>query len=586
MQSAVAPHLTSAVDITLQHTPVIAGRLDLQQRLQFANPALASAVGYPSEQLLGSNLAHTALADIAALITRHRSSLLAGEAHTSHMEYQHASLGMRAAELTLAPHRSSDGSIIGYLFFLHDTPDACTDLARLRQLEQQARQLALYDPVTNLPNRRRLHQLLDQCRAESAVTGGYCALLSIELDNFKSLNDLYGRAQGDLLLGNTARRLIQSVQLSDTVARIGDDEFVVILRELGSERDQALRRIRQITGGILAALGQPYHAGAGENPSAHGLLSPASIGALLFRGSQLSNDELLQRSALALYRARANGGNQFTLFEPEQLVKAQRRLALEAELRGALERRELRLHYQPLVDAQQCVIGMEALLRWQHPQLGLLPPDRFIPLAEHNGLIVTIGQWVLDTACAQLAQWQREPRSRHWTLNVNISARQVHEPHFFELLQGCLTRSGIDRAGLCLELTESLLLKDLDPQLLQHLHQLQQSGVQLALDDFGTGYSSLNYLKQLPLDWLKIDKSFIRTVPDDPRDQGITQAILSLAAALDLKVVAEGVETREQFDYLRAAGCDAFQGYLFGRAMPAEQLSCEIFSRRPPSPAG
>lgn len=585
MQSAVAPHLTSAVDITLQHTPVIAGRLDLQQRLQFANPALASAVGCPSEQLPGSNLAHTALADIAALITRQRSGLLTGEAHTSHMEYQHASLGMRAAEVTLVPHRSSDGRINGYLFFLHDTPDACADLARLRQLEQQARQLALYDPLTNLPNRRLLHQQLDQCRAESARSAEYCALLSIDLDNFKSVNDLYGHPQGDLLLGNTARRLIQSVQLSATVARTGGDEFVVILRDLGSERDQALRRIRQITGRILAALGQPYHTGEGENRGAHGLLSTASIGALPFRGSHLNNDELLQRSDLALYRAKANGGNQFALFEPEQLVKAQRRLALEAELRGALERRELRLHYQPLVDAQQCVIGMEALLRWQHPQLGLLPPDRFIPLAEHNGLIAPIGQWVLDTACAQLAQWQQAPRSRHWTLNVNISARQVNEAHFFELLQGCLARSGIDPAGLCLELTESLLLKDLDPQLLQQLHQLQQSGVQLALDDFGTGYSSLNYLKQLPLNWLKIDKSFIRTVPDDPRDQGITQAILSLAAALDLKVVAEGVETRQQFDYLRAAGCDAFQGYLFGRAMPAEQLTNELFSRRPPSSA-
>lgn len=573
MQSAAAPPQTRALDIALQHSPVIAGRIDLQQRLHFANLPLATAAGYSIEYLLGTRLTHTRLAGIGELIAQHRHVLLAGEAITGNTEYPHATLGNRTAEVTLVPDQSATGSIIGYLFFIHDITDACADIARLRQLEQQARQLALYDPLTNLPNRRLLHERLNQSRAESAATGEYCALLSIDLDNFKSVNDLYGHPQGDLLLSNTARRLIQSVRLDDTVARTGGDEFVVILRDLGTERDQALSRIRHIAERILTALGQPYQTGAGENWGDHGVLSTPSIGAMPFNGTHLSNDELLQRSDMALYRAKANGRNQLALYDPAQLIEAQRRLTLEAELRGAIERQELRLYYQPLVDAQQRIIGMEALLRWQHPQLGLIPPASFTPLAEQNGLIVPIGQWVLDTACAQLASWQQQPHSRHWTLNVNISARQVNEPGFFELLQDCLSRSAIDPAGLCLELTESVLLKGIDPQLLGHLTQLQQHGVQLVLDDFGIGYSSLSYLKQLPLNWLKIDQSFVRTLLDDPRDKGIIAAILSLATALGLKVVAEGVENREQFDYLRNAGCDAFQGYLFGRPAPAEQLT-------------
>ena len=581
MQSAVASPQTSALDIALQHSPGITGRLDLQQCLHFANPPLATAVGYPVERLLGCRLANTRLAAIGELITRHGRALLAGEAITCNTEFQHATLGIRSAEVTLAPHRAATGSIIGYLFFIRDTTDACADITRLRLLEQQARQLALYDPLTNLPNRRLLHERLDQCRLESAATGEYCALLSIDLDNFKSVNDLYGHPQGDLLLNNTARRLINSVQLDDTVARTGGDEFVVILRNLGTERAEALNRISHIAQRILSALGQPYQTGAGEDWGDYGLLSTPSIGAMPFNGTHLSNDELLQRSDMALYRAKANGRNQFALYDPAQLLEAQRRLTLETELRGAVERQELRLHYQPLVDAQQCTIGMEVLLRWHHPESGLVLPADFIPLAEQTGLIVPIGRWVLDTACAQLASWQQNPHSRHWTLNINISARQVNAPGFFKLLQQCMTRSGIDPAGLCLELTETVLLKGIDQTLLDHLGQLRQRGVQLALDDFGTGYSSLGYLKRLPLNWLKIDQSFVCTLLDDPRDQGIVAAILSLARALGLKVVAEGVETREQFDYLRSAGCDAFQGYLFGRPVPAKQVTPHISATLP-----
>lgn len=274
----------------------------------------------------------------------------------------------------------------------------------------------------------------------------------------------------------------------------------------------------------------------------------------------------------------SESGNQASAASHQQLE-------LEQALTGAIQRGELVLHYQPLVDAEQRILGMEALLRWQHPQHGLLAPAEFLPLAERNGMILGIGQWVVESACAQLAAWQQDTQRRHWTLNVNISARQINEPGFFERLDATVSRSGIDSRGLQLELTETMPLKGLNRALQHQLQQLVDKGVVLVLDDYGAGYSSLAYLKHLPLSWLKIDQSFIHGVANDERDQKIVCAILSLAASLELKVVAEGVETREQFDYLRNAGCHAFQGYLFGRPLPAEQLNAHAPSAVAPAPA-
>jgi len=442
------------------------------------------------------------------------------------------------------------------------------DITHLKKVEQQARQLALYDPLTNLPNRRLLHERLNQSRAASELSGGYCALLSIDLDEFKQVNDLYGHSKGDLLLTKTARRLLKCVVGNDTVARMGGDEFLVILNDLGIDRGQAAHRAGQAANDIIVALSKPYKMDESDDLAEYGFISTPSLGVVPFSGTVISNEELLQQADLALYRAKAQGGNRLVFFDVSQMEEVKRRAALEADLRTAIARQEWCLHYQPIVDDEKRVIGMEALLLWQHPVRGMVSPAVFVPLAEVTGLIVPIGQWVLETACVQLAQWKNNPETENWTLAINISARQFDESNFFDLVWDCIERSGIDPSRLCLEITETAVLTAIDKKLVDNLNRLKAHGVQIALDDFGTGYSSLVYLKELPLSRVKIDQSFVRTLLNNPKDQGIIKAILTLASTLSLEVVAEGVETSERFEYLRSLDCPAFQGYLFGRPAP------------------
>ncbi len=442
------------------------------------------------------------------------------------------------------------------------------DITKLKQVEQQAKELALYDPLTNLPNRRLLWERMEHSRHVSQRSGGYCALLSIDLDKFKDVNDVYGHSQGDLLLIKAAQRLNQCVRKSDTVARMGGDEFVLILGDLGMEFVDACRRVSETSAKIFMAMSRPYRLDGMEDAGEDGIIVTPSIGVTLYRGTAASSEELLQQADLALYRAKANGRNRMVFFEISQQEEVNRRNAVENDLRGAVARGELCLYYQPIVDGRGEIYGMEALLRWLHPKRGVVSPAEFIPLAEQSGLIVPIGLWILEAACRELAEWQKHPARKNWILGVNVSARQFKEPTFFEQLLGILARSGADVTRLCLELTESVLLSNIDQTLLEKIGALRGYGIKIALDDFGTGYSSLSYLKELPLDKLKIDKSFLRNILHNPKDQGITAAILALARTLDLDTVAEGVETAEQYEYLRSAGFSLFQGYLFGRPAP------------------
>lgn len=443
------------------------------------------------------------------------------------------------------------------------------DISRRKHIEDETQRLAFYDTLTGLPNRRLLIDRLTQTLAVSARSHHHAALLFIDLDNFKDLNDTLGHDIGDQLLEKVANRLVTCIREGDTAARFGGDEFVVMLENLSEVAEEAANQVEAVGEKILTQLNRPYDLLGKQYNS-----SP-SIGMTLFCGNQLSMDEILKRADVAMYQAKAAGRNTLRFYDPDMQAAVLARAALDADLRQGLQRQELRLHYQPVVDGQGKMTGVEALVRWQHPQRGLVPPGVFIPLAEQTGLILPIGQWVLQTACEQLVAWAPKPLTQGLTIAVNVSAREFHQPDFVDQVLAVLRNTGADAQRLKLELTESILLTDVEDAI-RKMEVLRQQGVHFALDDFGTGYSSLGYLKRLPLNQLKIDQSFVRDVLTDPNDAAIVRTILALAHSLDLLAVAEGVETVEQYQFLADSGCTAFQGYLFGRPVPVESLKLPV----------
>ncbi len=456
------------------------------------------------------------------------------------------------------PIRDRDGSVIGAIVLNQD-------ITERKAAEGQIEQLAFYDHLTQLPNRRLLRDRLEQTLAAVARSGQQGALLFIDLDNFKDLNDSLGHDIGDLLLQQVAQRLTVSVRARDTVARLGGDEFVVVLADLSDQAEEAATRAQQVGKKILAALGQPYRLAEQIHHST------PSIGATLIHAEGIAVDELLRRADLAMYQAKAAGRNTLRFFDPDMQAALEARTVLEAQMREGLRQGHFQLYYQPQVDSTGALIGAEALLRWRHPERGLVAPGEFIALAEETGLILPLGYWVLDAACAQLAAWSGQPGAAGLSLSVNVSPRQFRDPDFEREVQRVLARHAIDPRYLQLEITESLLLDDME-DCIAKMTALQALGLRFSMDDFGTGYSSLAYLKRLPLDHLKIDQSFVRDVLTDPNDAAIVRAILALAPELGLTAIAEGVETEGQRQFLLANGCPGFQGYLFGRPGPVEAL--------------
>lgn len=435
------------------------------------------------------------------------------------------------------------------------------DITERKKAEAQIERLAFYDPLTGLPNRRLLLDRLGQALSSSQRTGRRGAVLFIDLDNFKSLNDTLGHGMGDRLLLSIAQRLQSALRAQDSVARWGGDEFVVLLQDLGSDADTAARHAEAAGEKLLRVLGQPHHL---DNHVHH---STPSIGIVLWGETPTSSDELLKHADHAMYQAKAAGRNQLCFFDPVTQAAMAERAALEAELRLALERGQLDLHYQPQVDRQGQLIGAEALLRWRHPERGWISPAVFIPLAEQTGLIAQLGEWVIEQACLRLGQWVGDAQLAPLTLAVNVSVHQFRQKGFLGLMQQQLARSGAPTDRLKLEITESALATDIE-SMIQLMDALRQQGLRLSLDDFGTGYSSLAYLKRLPLSQLKIDKSFVDDLLTDPDDRAIAHTIIQLGDNLGLNVLAEGVETEAQRELLQQLGCDAFQGYLFSRPLP------------------
>ncbi len=454
--------------------------------------------------------------------------------------------------------RGDDGQVTHYVA-------AFSDISERKEAEEKIRHLAFYDPLTRLPNRRLLLDRLQQAMVLGERTGNHGALLFIDLDQFKSLNDTLGHDVGDLLLIEVARRLQDAIRASDTAARLGGDEFVVMLEELSEDATEAAEQARLVGEKVLSTLNQPYHL------AGHELRSTPSIGLTLFEGRRATIDELMRQADLAMYQSKSAGRNALHFFDPQMQAAVLQRVQLDTDLRNSLEQGDFRLHYQPQVDAHGKVIGAEALLRWQHPRRGTVLPGEFIPLAEETGFILPLGQWVLQAACEQLAQWAGDEAMAGLTLSVNVSARQFHQPEFAESVLEVLRTTGANPARLRLELTESLLLDDVE-SVIAKMVQLKAHGIGFALDDFGTGYSSLTYLRRLPLDLLKIDRSFVRDILTDPNVAAIARTIVALAHSLGLTVVAEGVEQPGQFEFLVDQGCGGYQGYLFGRPVPAQEL--------------
>ena len=439
------------------------------------------------------------------------------------------------------------------------------DVTALRKASTEIESLAFYDPLTNLPNRRLLMDRMQQAIAASVRSGQYGALLFLDLDHFKTLNDTRGHEVGDMLLRQVAQRLKTCVRREDTVARLGGDEFVVMLSDLSVHRDEAAAQARRVGEKILRKLNVPYTLGGNAHHST------PSIGATLMGGSLQSSVDLLKEADIAMYQVKSQGRNALCFFDPQMQIVISMRAQLETDLQMALTARQFVLHYQPQFHLDGRMVGAEALIRWQHPERGLVAPGEFIGVAEESELIVPMGHWVLRTACEQLAAWQGDERYRHLQVSVNVSARQFRQRDFVARVVEVLRETGARPHLLKLELTESLVLDNVDDTIAK-IGMLKTKGVRFSVDDFGTGYSSLAYLTRLPLDQLKIDQSFVRNLGVRHTDDVIVQTILGMARNLELDVIAEGVETEAQKDFLARHGCVYFQGYLLGRPTPVVDL--------------
>jgi diguanylate cyclase (GGDEF)-like protein/PAS domain S-box-containing protein len=520
------------------------------------NKAFTRLTGYSAQEVIGqtphflSSGRHDKAFFQAMWSTLKEAGHWQGEIWNKHKD------GIIIAEwLNIAAVIAPGGGITHYVGTFSDITENKDALAEIHRL-------AYYDPLTHLPNRRLLEDRLGQEMASATRNGLHGAILFLDLDNFKALNDTRGHAAGDKLLVEVARRLRATIRECDTVGRLGGDEFVVLLADLSADAEAAAILTKQVGLKLLDKLAQPYCF------DGHEFNCTASIGIRLYRDQKLV-EELFRHADLAMYQAKTSGRNTLCFFDPAMQAMVTARAEMEKDLRHALEQNQFKLYFQSQVYSDGQIAGAEVLLRWQHPERGMVSPLEFIPLAEKTSLILPIGQWVLDTACAQLKVWENHSHNRHLQLAVNVSALQFRHPDFVAQVQQTLSKNGISSKLLKLELTESLVLDDINDTIIK-MHALRDSGVRFSLDDFGTGYSSFSYLTQLPLDQLKIDQSFVRNIGVKSTDAIIVQTIIGMARSLGIEVIAEGVETEQQRLFLEQHGCPACQGFLFSKPVPIE----------------
>jgi len=530
---------------------------DVTGRITYANDKFSEISGYSTEELIGQ--------DHAILNSGYHPTGYFKEMYRTVANGQvwHDEICNRAkdgrlywVDTTIAPFLGEDGKPQSYISIR-------TDITQRKAAEDKSNYLALYDPLTNLPNRRLLLDRLSHALASATRTGRSGALLFLDLDHFKTLNDTLGHDVGDLLLQQVAGRLTASVREGDTVARLGGDEFVVILEGLGEHEVDAATQAETVGEKILIKFIQPYQLKGYEYHIT------SSIGITLFGKNNLKSDELLKQADIAMYQAKKLGRNALSFFDPKMQEGIQARVDMEHELRKALDKNEFQLFYQMQVDFADRAVGAEALIRWVHPERGFIPPNMFIPIAEDSGMILPIGAWVIDSACAQLKRWEQSELTRDLTLSVNVSAKQFRQADFVEQVTMAVARHAINPMLLKLELTESALLDHIESAI-EVMNALKDIGIRFSLDDFGTGYSSLQYLRLLPLYQLKIDRSFVRDIASSSGDQAIVRTIIAMAHTLNLNVIAEGVETEVQQGVLLDSGCMHYQGYLFSKPVPVD----------------
>jgi diguanylate cyclase (GGDEF)-like protein/PAS domain S-box-containing protein len=531
--------------------------MDMASRISYWNHGAERLYGWSAHEAIGKRFCELLCDEQAHYETAFAHTLADGEwcGELAHMRRDGSKVDTDTRWTLLAPDAVPGASqkilVIG------------TDISERKSSEARIFRLAFFDHLTDLPNRANLLDQLRRALLGSARSGKCGALMFCDLDNFKYLNDSQGHAAGDLLLQAVARRLEGCVREADMVARLGGDEFVVLIRPVEDSRDVAAAQAETVAKKVVAALAAPFQLG-----ELHYTLS-VSVGVVTLCGLHDTVESTLRQADAAMYQAKAAGRNTFRFHDPAVQAAWLARAELESGLRRALQRHEFVLHYQPQLDRSNRVIGAEALLRWHQPDGKVVLPFDFIRIAEESGLIIEIGAWVMRTACLELARWQRQPATAGLTLSVNVSARQFTEPDFVTLLATIFAETGVQPSGLRLELTESLVVTDFTSTA-QTMATLKRQGVSFALDDFGTGYSSLAYLRKLPLDQLKIDRSFMRDVLTDQNDASIVRSIIGLGDSLGLQVIAEGVETAGQHQFLANAGCHLYQGFLYQPAMSAE----------------
>ena len=543
-------------------------------KIVYVNEAFEKHTGYSREDVMGRSpsLLQGQGSQYAELSRIHTALRQCVPVHAELINYKKDG-SLFWVEMDIIPMHTAEGVVSHWV-------STARDITQRKTAEEEIEYLAFHDPLTQLPNRQLLMDRLEQALAQSAdadQTEAGCingALMFIDLDNFKVLNDTLGHATGDELLRKVATRLGSCVRLNDTVARLGGDEFVVMLESLPKDEAAAIDYSRIVGQRILLALSDPYYLAGYQHHST------CSIGITLFDRRQQSMSDLLKQADLAMYQAKASGRNTVCFFDPSLQASMIADAALNMELRQSLRAGDFVLYYQPQVGREGRMLGVEALVRWQHPTRGLLYPDAFIAQAEESGLILQLGQWVIETACVQLAKWSRRAATSHLRIAVNVSVRQFRHPDFVDMVMATIARVGINANKLELELTESLLATGMEVTIAK-MGLLSKAGVTLSIDDFGIGYSALSYLKHLPLNQLKIDRFFVKDILTDPNDAAIARTIIGLAQSLGLGVVAEGVETIEQRDMLRRFGCDSYQGHLFCQALPIDAL--EQFMKQLPA---
>ena len=522
-----------------------------------ANPALLEMMGFSREEVVGRTSVDLDIwADEG---DRHRlAEALQEELGCRDLEVR---LRRKNGEVFWGQLSASFADIEGessILSFIRDVSAAKAD-------EEKIRNLAFYDTLTALPNRRLLWERLRQALITSIRSGCKHALLFVDLDAFKSFNDTLGHHIGDLMLQETAQRISSCVREVDTVARLGGDEFVVILEDLSQIPEIAATQARTVGAKILAAIDQPYML---EGRECH---TTSSMGVTVFGNQSESTNEVLQQADIAMYQAKAAGRNTMFFFAPALQASVNARAAMEKDLRHAIKENQFSLYYQPQLD-RGLLIGAEALIRWKHPLRGLMSPTEFVPLAQETGLIFSLGSWVMETACTQIAAWANRRQGAHLSVAVNVSGREFRQPKFVDHVLMALDRTGANPENLKIELSESMFSENVD-EIIAKMIRLKSYGVTFSLEDFGTGYSSMSYLKRLPLDQIKIDRTFVGDILVDPISGAVAQAIISFGKAMGLQVIAEGVETEEQRAFLAHLGCHSFQGYLFSHPLPLGEFN-------------